>query len=146
MKYFKDMIGEFTFNDIGQGGFYTGQLFPMRMHRSKMSFVYDCGTLSERNKLNNRIQGFKKSLFHNKLDVLFISHIDDDHVNGIPELLNGITCDRIYLPYLTPIERLFVAVRHGRNDSADFNNYMDFLKSPHNFLLNSENSDVNKTF
>jgi hypothetical protein len=144
IKHSKDMIGEFSFNDIGQGGFYTGHLFPISMHYPEMSFAFDCGTLSERDNLNNRIHGFKNSLFLNKLDVLFISHIDDDHVNGIAELLSGITCNRIYLPYLTPIERLFVAVRHGRNDCADFNIYMDFLKSPHNFLLNSENSDIHK--
>ena len=138
------MIGDFLFNDIGQGGFYTGQLFPISLYHSKFSFVYDCGTLSDRDKLNKRIRKFKDSLNNNELDVLFISHIDDDHVNGVPELLDGITCDRVYMPYLTPIERLFVAVRHGVRDSANFDNYLDFLKSPHEYLLNSENSNINK--
>ena len=126
-----------------KAGYDTGQLWPTSFYRSKLSIVYDCGTLSQRDKLNSRIDRFKNSLGHDKLDVLFIWHIDDDHINGIPELLNGINCDKVYLPYLTPIERLFVAIRHGDSDSANIEDYMNFLKSPHDFL-NSENFDINE--
>ncbi|HPS31579.1 MAG TPA: hypothetical protein PLZ43_15090 [bacterium] len=138
------MIGEFSFNDIGQGCFYTGQLFPKGFYISNFSFVYDCGTLSQREKLNSRINRFKKSLNDDKIDVLFISHIDDDHINGIHELLKDIKCGSIYLPYLTPIERLTVAVRHEKNDTFNYDDYISFLKSPHDYILNSENSEIDK--
>jgi len=106
--------------------------------------VFDCGTLSERTSLETAIEAFKRDLNNNQLDVLFISHLDDDHVNGIKNLLENLICKRIYLPYLTPIHRLYVAIRHSPQDTNDFDDFISFLQSPHRYLLNIEGTRIEK--
>ncbi|MEI8274031.1 MAG: hypothetical protein WCG08_15560 [Paludibacter sp.] len=138
------MRANFNFNNVGQGGFYTGHLNLGNHRFLGFNFVYDCGTLSERKHLTDGIQYFKSSLRNNILDVLFVSHLDDDHVNGIRELLTGLKCERIYLPYLTPIERLIVAIRHGEQDVADMGDFLEFLKSPYDYLTKIEESEISR--
>ena len=61
--------------------------------------------------LKEAISQFKNSIDSDRLDALFISHLDNDHVNGLPELLNGerkLTVGKIYLPYLDDFERIYI--------------------------------------
>jgi len=133
---------EFRFHPIGQGGFYTGKINKNIGYRDEFNFIYDCGSLSDRSYLENEINFFKKILFKSKLDMLVLSHLDDDHVNGVKDLLKGIKCNHIYLPYLTPIQRLFVAIRHNPKDTYLFNEFLEFLKSPHRYLLSIEGAEI----
>ena len=135
---------DFSFHPIGQGCFYTGKVQQIEGMYSKFSMVFDCGTLSERTSLETAIEAFKRDLNNNQLDVLFISHLDDDHVNGIKNLLENLICKRIYLPYLTPIHRLYVAIRHSPQDTNDFDDFISFLQSPHRYLLNIEGTRIEK--
>lgn len=132
----------FKFHPIGQGGFYTGILGLYGRNNSQFNFVYDCGTLSERNNLNYAIESYKNTLRNDTIDVLFISHLDDDHVNGIVDLLRGIHCKNIYLPYLSPFERLLVAIRHNPRDTKDFKDFIRFITSPHNYLLEIDGNNI----
>ena len=134
----------FKIHPIGQGGFYTGFLDFYGRNHSQFNFVYDCGTLSERSNLNHAIKSYKNRIWNKVIDVLFISHLDDDHVNGIADLLNGIRCENIYLPYLTPFERLLVAIRHNPGDTDDFPNFMRFITSPHDYLLEIEGANIGR--
>lgn len=74
------MRNEFTFWPVGQGLFYTGIIDDFTM-------VYDVGTLSKQTFLKKQIEIFEGELdyYHqNKvIDVLFLSHYDRDHINGI---------------------------------------------------------------
>lgn len=128
---------KFAFNPIGQGGFYTGRINVCSRRHNVFSFVYDCGSISDRGNLTSSIQKFKKEIFGRKLDVLFLSHLDDDHVNGVIELLNGISCDKIYLPYLSPLERLIICLSHSiRSDISNYDDYLDFIKDPVDYFTN----------
>lgn len=133
----------FKFHPIGQGGFYTGCLDLYGRNHSQFNFVYDCGTLSERNNLNFVIESYKNRICNKTIDVLFISHLDDDHVNGIKELLKDIICNDVYMPYLSPFERLIVSIRHKPKDTNNFDNFINFIKSPHDYLFDDE-SEVRK--
>lgn len=133
---------EFRFHPIGQGGFYAGKLNRNIGSHKEFNFIYDCGSISERFYLDREVSFFKMRLHNNKLDMLVLSHLDDDHVNGISQLLNGITCKHIFLPYLTPIQRLFVAIRHNQKDTLNFIEFLEFLKSPHRYLLNIEGAEI----
>jgi hypothetical protein len=135
----KIIKADFRFNPIGQGAFYTGKIDTYLNKCNEFNFVFDCGTLSDRSNLITAISNFKRNLNNNLLNVLFISHLDDDHVNGINELLNGITCNDVYMPYLSPFERLIVSVRHKSKDTNNLNNFINFIKSPHDYILNDNN-------
>jgi hypothetical protein len=54
----------FKFHPIGQGGFYTGILGLYGRNNSQFNFVYDCGTLSERNNLKFAIESYKKRIYN----------------------------------------------------------------------------------
>lgn len=90
---------------VGQGDFHTGWLYNgnnpigIRPFRGPVSFAwtYDCG--SEQSKPLEREIG---DLSGAPFNVLFLSHLDDDHVSGIDDFLNAaLSVDEVVLPYLS---------------------------------------------
>ncbi|MFA6756050.1 MAG: MBL fold metallo-hydrolase [Bacilli bacterium] len=81
----------FKFYNVGQGLFYFGEL------DNNFRFVYDCG--GSKRYVNNAIKnGFTKG---KSLDLLVISHLHEDHTNGIDELIKFTgKPKKIILPYL----------------------------------------------
>lgn len=73
----------------------------------------------------------------NRLDVLIISHFDQDHVNGLRDLLRGVQVDVIVMPYLTPADRLLFAFGPGATPTRD---YIEFLVSPTRYLQDAAQS------
>ena len=99
-----------TFWPVGHGAFYTEQFFD---YESKKMFtaVYDCGGIGNLRKgkaaslsspfMEDRVKEFLGTTFQETrpvIDVLFISHLHRDHINGIPSLLPFVR--RIVLPQL----------------------------------------------
>ncbi len=76
---------ERTFHPVGQGAFFS-ECFKADNGR-KFNVVYDCGTKSPKDGLKHAIS----YTFSNgeQIDVIFISHLDQDHVNGVKELANN---------------------------------------------------------
>lgn len=116
----------FKFHPVGQGCFYSGRI---KYDRVSFNIVYDCGTVSPRNFLTGEINKYKRTI-NGVLDLLIISHFDKDHINGVFELLNGITCKNLIIPYYQPIERLMLAISANENDNADNRDYIEFLRNP----------------
>ncbi len=95
--------GTFRFHNVGQGLFYSGILNKKdTKSHAIFSFVYDCGTDSSMAFLKSEIDSFKLLLPTNekKLDLLVISHLHDDHVNGLEYLLKDIKVDTVVMPYI----------------------------------------------
>lgn len=95
--------GTFRFHNVGQGLFYSGILNKKdTKSHTIFSFVYDCGTDSSMAFLKSEIDSFKLLLPTNekKLDLLVISHLHDDHVNGLEYLLKDIKVDTVVMPYI----------------------------------------------
>ena len=107
---------------VGQGGFHTGELVaPLDpavivtssigvqvVARSKFRYVYDCGS-RQLKRCKVLAQRYTKSLDDKRIDLLFLSHFDDDHVNGVPELLSassGARAETIVMPWVDNVERL----------------------------------------
>ena len=85
-----------TFNAVGQGAFYCESF---EVLGNRMNIVYDCGTNSKKKYLEREIKSrFKKGEI---IDALFISHLHDDHVNGIPILLNYCQVKKIIFPIIS---------------------------------------------
>ncbi|USS41573.1 MBL fold metallo-hydrolase [Thermococcus aggregans] len=119
---------DFKFHNVGQGLFYTGRL---TYGKASFNFVYDCG--SEKTNLVNKAINREFSGNKKGIDLLIISHLHKDHVSGIPHLLKITHVDTVILPYLTPIERLLVALQ----TPVAPREFYEFLADPVMFLLDS---------
>lgn len=86
-----------TFHPIGQGAFYTEK---HDYGSEKYNIVYDCGSTSlDETVLKSRIKScFKKN---EVIDILFISHFHDDHINGIEFLRNHCKIKSVVVPFLS---------------------------------------------
>ena len=89
---------------IGQGCFRAGHVrwtdevlgSPDDVH-----YVYDCGTSHGSAALQDAITVWRRGT--SRIDALFVSHLDVDHVSGFDRLLGSVPVDTVYLPYLDPV-------------------------------------------
>jgi len=128
----RNIVLDQNFHGIGQGLFYSGKITFQSNNDTKNSFnfIYDCGSSSRIVYLINEIKEYKKlNLTNKKLDLLMISHLHSDHVNGVERILSDIEVKNVVLPYLKPIERALLSV-YEEGPSW----YFEFLSNPTNFL------------
>jgi beta-lactamase superfamily II metal-dependent hydrolase len=119
------------FHAVGQGCFYSGEIFCAPNH-DPLRLVYDCGSETAGDALEREVELFHQIIHDAKLDVLVLSHLDADHVNGLSLLLdNGLTARYVFLPYLTPAQRAIAAA--GAADKVN-QNYFELLADPVAFL------------
>ena len=97
------IANKFCFHPVGQGLFYSGIL-----NDGQYCFVYDCGTENNRSFIEREIKELKAELSQKQrkdkpqLDFVVISHLHEDHINGLEMLQNEFTIKKIILPYLNP--------------------------------------------
>lgn len=100
-----------TFHPIGQGAFYSEKhqvSYPNTDYTTTYNIVYDCGTKSSKSlKSRGRYPVNLNCLFNKafrkgeKIDILFISHFDNDHVNCISALQKYVgNIDYVMMPLL----------------------------------------------
>lgn len=88
---------ESRFHPVGQGLFYSSFI-------NDKYFVYDCGSVNKL-ELNDCIEAFEKK----KIDLLVISHFDNDHINGISKLLSYTGgAKEVVIPYIGIYERFWL--------------------------------------
>lgn len=85
-----------TFLDVGQGDCIC-------VRTGEETYLFDCGSSSERNVAENILIPYLKQEGIKHLDAVFVSHPDNDHISGILELLEngyeeGIEVERLILP------------------------------------------------
>lgn len=113
------------FRPVGQGLFYSGSL---HSGSEKYNFVYDCGSVSEKQYLKSQIDDHINTCL--QIDLLIISHFDEDHVNGITSLIaDRKRVRRLVLPYVSWAERLAIATTSGAADE-----YLALLRDPIGFF------------
>ncbi|GAA6530470.1 hypothetical protein LPYR103PRE_24430 [Segatella asaccharophila] len=76
-----------TIHPVGQGAFYTEEFFD-NQHDVNHTVVFDCGSKTKPKSSRAKtlyIDNVVNSSFGDKqkIDLFFISHFDEDHVNGI---------------------------------------------------------------
>lgn len=117
---------------VGQGFLHSGVI--KRRGCPDFRYVYDCGKWKARDEEWSRILA-PMSLAYGAapLDAVFISHFDQDHVNGLSNLLQRFSGARyVFLPYLRPPTRLILGVRQDERGGRGEDGYADYL----NFLSN----------
>ena len=93
---------ERRFHPVGQGAFYTERhLFAGKQY----TIVYDCGSQNRKIKpkfCEKRLKKRIEATFYKKqeIDVLFISHLHYDHINGIEFLKKHCEIKRVVMPYV----------------------------------------------
>jgi len=121
--------GEFLFNNVGQGLFYSGKI---SNDNEEAYIVYDCGMGHKPAKklLNSALcAAFPRKNTH--LNMLVISHFDSDHVDGLSELMKRISrIDLVVMPYMTAEERVLLACMDENREIV----YRQFLSNPMQFF------------
>ncbi len=101
---------ERIFHPIGQGAFYT------EAFDSGLKVVYDCGTSTDLSLLHREIdQAFNEN---EVIDIVFISHLHADHVNGLEHLISRCHVKNIILPNIDVHEKIQILF---------FNEYVNHL-------------------
>ena len=119
----------FRFHPVGQGLFYSG-IISRDTHKS-FSFVYDCGSESDRTFLFREIDDFKRLLptssvaSKKKINLLVVSHFHDDHVNGMEHLFENATVDTVVIPYMGDDLRLLARLESTRTELFLESFYLD---------------------
>ena len=88
---------------VGQGCFHAGcisQGTSATRDLGDFHYIYDCGS-NTMSALREAIGAYRKQTSH--VDALFVSHLHEDHVNGIDKLLGAVTVDTVYLPYANDV-------------------------------------------
>ena len=117
---------ECQFAKAGQGLFYNGIIVNKNGRKPDIfSFVYDCGTSGASEVLNDSVDAYR-NIVKNKLDLLFISHLHQDHISHIPRLIDRVGVDIVFLPDIIPEIRLFLASGFGE---VELNSELIYLYS-----------------
>lgn len=87
---------------VGQGGFLISEM--TGPSASTFTYAFDCGSLNR--------EHFEQGLSFcspGKIDVLFVSHLDADHINGIDALMAHMQVDTVVLPCLDALHMTMIA-------------------------------------
>ena len=89
-----DVNAEVTMLDVGQGDSIVIQ------NQNGNVYIFDCGSSSVSKVGKYRLLPFLKYKGYGRIKGIFISHLDEDHLNGIVELLEQAPEERIKIEYL----------------------------------------------
>ena len=81
---------------VGQGAFY---LETLRVGGKRYRVIYDCGSATDVTYVEDQIR--KNFVQGAIIDAVFISHLDDDHVNGLEFLLKHCRVRHLFFPLIT---------------------------------------------
>lgn len=98
---------------VGQGIF-SAQII-RGLGDSKYVCVYDCGSVSGADNIPMYVNNLYEKLNPDrkdkaKIDLLVISHLDKDHVNGVSKLMEWFDIKKIVIPYMSKIEKIILAL------------------------------------
>lgn len=107
-----------SFLPVGQGAFYCEQ-FMWNFETERINIVYDCGSSTNVKLVEEQIKNnFEKDEI---IHAVFISHLDEDHINGIPFLLKYCKVKKIFFPLLTEENakylRLYNLIKYNGRES-----------------------------
>lgn len=121
-------MSKFKLCNAGQGLFYIGEIY--RSKGEKFKFIYDCGGNNISGAINQHItQG-------EVIDMLVISHFDDDHINGLSDLFNKVSkIKRIFIPYYMGKEDYLLLMAYVYGNGATFDDVDEIV------LVNSSEGD-----
>ena len=120
------------FWNVGQGLFSSGRI--QMGNAPSFHWVYDCGTSSSLQLIQNAIQKYNQQENNADIDLLVLSHFDKDHISGVKELLkNGRKIKRWVVPYYPLWQRLVIAslldIQPDDEEWAFYQNPIQYFKT-----------------
>ena len=106
-----------TFYPVGHGAFYT-ERFNDKGGKRLLTMVYDCGGRSKDIVTKQIKEAF---VYNDTVDWLFISHLHNDHINGVTTLLDHCNVKRIVLPALED-DLIVEALLYNYIEAEEFDN------------------------
>ena len=106
---------------VGQGCFHAASIeWQEDTQTGPFHYIYDCGSQSSQ-VLIAAINAMSKE--HPRIDALFVSHLDNDHVSGLQELLRckRVPVDTVFVPHLSTavvVANLVAAEKKGASSSS----------------------------
>lgn len=141
------MTSKFKLCNAGQGLFYIGEI--NLSNRKTFKFIYDCG--------GNNISGaISQHITKGEvIDMLVISHFDDDHINGLSDLFNKVSkIKRIFIPYYKGIENYLLLMSYIYGNGATFDKVDEIIlvnssegvedEQDFNEIITEEVPDINR--
>ena len=129
-------MSKFKLCNAGQGLFYIGEID--RSNGEKFKFIYDCGGNNISGAINQHITKGEV------IDMLVISHFDDDHINGLPDLFNKVSkIKRIFIPYYMGKEDYLLLMAYIYGNGATFDD-VDEIVLLNSSKGNEDEKDFNK--
>ncbi|CNI83509.1 hypothetical protein HB991_02745 [Yersinia mollaretii] len=127
------------YHPVGQGLFSSGIL---KFNSGFFRWIYDCGSSHKKmGVVKSAIDVLKSSENHYEdVDMLVLSHFDEDHILGCCEILNSFKVKRVILPYMPLWKRIVLAYKHSVDTS---NNSFEFYINPSSYIKSiSEHTEV----
>lgn len=134
-------------HNAGCGSFCTETFYfhPWKADKSHFNVVYDCGSSDMKQEVQQKALNYFSH--YGNIDLLFISHLDEDHVNGIKALRQFMDSEtKVFLPFFEDSYRLL----SGKGYFAYYFDLVDYLSQneiPIIFIdaksINDENNSVN---
>lgn len=128
----------YSFFPVGQGTFSGGALELAGENNLTFRWVYDCGSVKTRQpQLISEIERLALLVpamapgKRPRLDLVFVSHFDQDHVSGLLELLSRFDVTTLVLPLIPLWQRLALAVSAPQAGSPRIR---EFLVDPLGFV------------
>ena len=111
---------EHDFMNVGQGLFANGSIsITDRKNKEikKLRWVYDCGS-TRKTAVTAAVN--KKYSRNDIIDIIFISHFDNDHVNGLIEILNTVKkVKNLILPFVPLWKRIIIGIELNLQNSKN---------------------------
>lgn len=116
----------FRVYNVGQGLFYTGNI---KLDKNRVfKFIYDCGG----DKVNDVLDKYLGEEV--EIDMLAISHFDNNHISGLPKLLNSVKkIKKIFIPYYNGLDSYLLLMAYVYGHGATFDNVEQII------LVNTQN-------
>ncbi|RKW46308.1 MAG: MBL fold metallo-hydrolase, partial [Lachnospiraceae bacterium] len=120
---------------VGQGAFYRETF---KGHGENINVIYDCGASPCKKCVKREIERvFKKGEI---IHALFISHFHEDHVNGIPFLIQYCNVKRIFFPLLSEKNKILLKIKLYIEDKDSF--AYKFIEDPKKAIGNIEKESL----
>ncbi len=114
-----------SFLPVGQGAFYR-EVF--NKENKKYTIVYDCGSSTDKRIVEQQIHHeFGEG---ETIAAVFISHLDEDHINGLPYLLKYCNVENLFFPLITTKDKVYLKLHALLSHNRDVFLYK-FIEDPY---------------
>ena len=119
-----------SFVPVGQGAFYLEQFGRVP---ERTNVVYDCGSSTDVKLIEAQIDDAFEP--NETIDAIFISHLHEDHINGLEHILTRCKVKRLFFPLLTNESKIllhlyYISIGAYHEDSF----FIRFIDDPKNAL------------